>query len=113
MATATLPFLACFNPRPPSLTGEPPFFALLMVRSGFNPRPPSLTGEPGAEVLPLEAVDLFQSTPAIADGRTTPAGTNNEDFDSFNPRPPSLTGELRAHQAIARHAGVSIHARHR
>ena len=36
---------------------------------------------------------LFQSTPAIADGRTVVAADNDTDTEGFNPRPPSLTGE--------------------
>ena len=36
-----------FNPRPPSLTGEPPHRRSgSAARGSFNPRPPSLTGEP-------------------------------------------------------------------
>ena len=36
---------------------------------------------------------LFQSTPAIADGRTRAGGRDGEGQSGFNPRPPSLTGE--------------------
>ena len=60
----------CFNPRPPSLTGEPERLrAAAVCWVCFNPRPPSLTGE-----LQIgwskRTQDWFQSTPAIADGRT-------------------------------------------
>ena len=36
---------------------------------------------------------LFQSTPAIADGRTAQTKTFMPISCCFNPRPPSLTGE--------------------
>ena len=43
---------------------------------------------------------MFQSTPAIADGRTrTPAGGGHAG-PCFNPRPPSLTGERFAHRTL-------------
>ena len=37
---------------------------------GFNPRPPSLTGEPVPWAMDTALEPKFQSTPAIADGRT-------------------------------------------
>ena len=37
---------------------------------GFNPRPPSLTGEPIKAECQAALDAEFQSTPAIADGRT-------------------------------------------
>ena len=127
----------------------------------FNPRPPSLTGEPQDGVTEDRVIELFQSTPAIADGRTqlppgaapqvnafqsTPAIADGRTRSGqhrpgsragFNPRPPSLTGEPRQRQggramlrlfqstpaiadgrtALERHVHeadhVSIHARHR
>ena len=40
-----------FNPRPPSLTGEPVrHFERPVVSGCFNPRPPSLTGEPAHDL---------------------------------------------------------------
>ena len=79
-----------FNPRPPSLTGEPVrHFERPVVSGCFNPRPPSLTGEP-AHDLDNCLARMFQSTPAIADGRTSPV-----------------------HSQSRQVAGVSIHARHR
>ncbi len=41
-----------------------------MLGKGFNPRPPSLTGEPQGQFLAAAQAQKFQSTPAIADGRT-------------------------------------------
>ena len=60
----------------------------------FNPRPPSLTGEPLVAAKEREACG-FQSTPAIADGRTPVFSTWPAATPGFNPRPPSLTGEQR------------------
>jgi hypothetical protein len=85
----------CFNPRPPSLAGEPLHFFSSVVAifvsiharhrwraNGrvlvglshlvcFNPRPPSLAGEPISARFIVVFVE-FQSTPAIAGGRTSP-----------------------------------------
>ncbi len=79
---------------------------------------------------------LFQSTPAITDGRRLcfakhpprikgfnprpPSLTGDAagrrrahtDSDSFNPRPPSLTGDAAVAVQVQRLSAVSIHARH-
>ena len=39
---------ACFNPRPPSLAGDPRRPGAARGWNGFNPRPPSLAGDPTA-----------------------------------------------------------------
>ena len=80
---------------------------------GFNPRPPSLTGEPVPWAMDTALEPKFQSTPAIADGRTCGVGFVMMGLPSFNPRPPSLTGEPAAGAAQVLWVGVSIHARHR
>ena len=83
----------CFNPRPSSLTGEPPArHAPAAQHRRFNPRPSSLTGEPYAFAGTTQD-EMFQSTPVITDGRTgiTPEMTRAD--ERFNPRPSSLTGE--------------------
>ena len=39
-----------FNPRPSSLTGDPPYSQIVLLAiNGFNPRPSSLTGDPSKE----------------------------------------------------------------
>ena len=61
MAMAACSALRSFNPRPPSLTGEPGFHVPSFVpRARFNPRPPSLTGEPrvGAGLFGLTEVSI-------------------------------------------------------
>ena len=83
---------------------------------GFNPRPPLLAGEPLKSVVRIRPIavsiharhcwranqvlgqallvgKLFQSTPAIAGGRTSSQGVGEEAQDCFNPRPPLLAGE--------------------
>ena len=56
---------------------------------------------------------MFQSTPAIADGRTALWWASCASRSSFNPRPPSLTGEPRGGPPGWFDREVSIHARHR
>ena len=60
-----------------------------------------------------EVTGLFQSTPAIADGRTFRRRPAHHARSGFNPRPPSLTGEPQQEQHDQTLAPVSIHARHR
>ena len=56
--------------------------------------------------------ELFQSTPAIADGRSIDELFIQAAALCFNPRPPLLTGEARRGLGLAAEIGVSIHARH-
>ena len=56
--------------------------------------------------------ELFQSTPAITDGRRCGDGDEDEQEQCFNPRPPSLTGDAQALALAGVVAHVSIHARH-
>ena len=56
---------------------------------------------------------VFQSTPAIADGRTPAFLAYDAYLKCFNPRPPSLTGEPAGLGADVVDGLVSIHARHR
>ena len=56
----------------------------------------------------------FQSTPAIADGRTRGETTDNYGNACFIPRPPSLTGDPTPAPTVnLLRLEVSIHARHR
>ena len=55
----------------------------------------------------------FQSTPAIAGGRTASGYSPWTTCKSFNPRPPSLAGEHWVVQKAGFATLVSIHARHR
>ena len=119
------------------LAGEPAAARLpLRCWGSFNPRPPLLAGEPPCDTCDQRSLDAFQSTPAIAGGRTPITPTVPGFCLCFNPRPPLLTGEpvsrLTAIQVLPRFnprppllAGehqrlfddddadiVSIHARH-
>ena len=83
-----------FNPRPPLLAGDPaPTQAAVFLSQGFNPRPPLLAGDPQEcgheqcaysvsiharhcwraiqhQISGFTHAALFQSTPAIAGGRS-------------------------------------------
>ena len=62
--------VGCFNPRPPSMAGDPtPSGRPFWQHSSFNPRPPSMAGDPSA------------ASPARPGCRR------------FNPRPPSMAGD--------------------
>ena len=91
--------MTCFNPRPPSLTGERASGWCLGVRKTFQSTPAIADGRTltGASLL---AAALFQSTPAIAVGRTHYPPVHRGPRASFNPRPPSLTGERFAHRTL-------------
>ncbi len=54
----------------------------------------------------------FQSTPAIAGGRTRNMGWTPKGRWCFNPRPPLLAGEPTVKSDAGRSQRVSIHARH-
>ena len=58
----------------------------------FNPRPPSLAGEPTSRQVRAPTT-MFQSTPAISGGRTGLCRNQGLLDRCFNPRPPSLAGE--------------------
>ncbi len=117
---STLKLCFSFNPRPPLLAGEPCFahpahqrrrvsiharhcwranpfsLGLGKLKACFNPRPPLLAGEPTLPPPPTPP-RRFQSTPAIAGGRTRRIVAEAvEVVASFNPRPPLLAGEPRA-----------------
>ena len=79
----------------------------------FNPRPPSMAGDPTFR-LPLLSPPLFQSAPAIDGGRSRCSAARTRRPACFNPRPPSMAGDpalQRGHQR-GREV-VSIRARHR
>ena len=61
--------------------------------ASFNPRPSSLTGEPQPASMFSAVASVFQSTPVITDGRTQRNVELSDLAAGFNPRPSSLTGE--------------------
>ena len=126
-----------FNPRPPSMAGDPalPMLERLAQRVSirarhrwraihanatayrrqppcFNPRPPSMAGDPTPAAPRLANVG-FQSAPAIDGGRsripTRPAPARSR----FNPRPPSMAGDPCVCNPWGFPMQVSIRARHR
>ena len=78
----------------------------------FNPRPPSMAGDPTPAAPRLANVG-FQSAPAIDGGRsripTRPAPARSR----FNPRPPSMAGDPCVCNPWGFPMQVSIRARHR
>ena len=128
---------ACFNPRPPSLTGERHQPHRDVPNQLFQSTPAIADGRTMETTSVPSAIRGFQSTPAIADGRTSGWAANTCKEVSFQSTPAIADGRtaplraasraLRLFQstpAIAdgRTAGgggvwapsvVSIHARHR
>ena len=121
----------------PAITGgrSRPIAQHELVPTRFNPRPPSLAGDPGLAIKQLlaylvsirarhhwRAIRLrclgrhccrwFQSAPAITGGRSRHAVVAVFARDSFNPRPPSLAGDPTALQFLFCGVIVSIRARH-
>ena len=102
----------CFNPRPPSLAGDP-FVkpSRPETPSCFNPRPPSLAGDP-CFARPWAQADPV-SIRARHHWRAIPSTTNSARLIlSFNPRPPSLAGDPVAQVRRRAYRAVSIRARH-
>ena len=81
---------------------------------GFQSTPAIADGRTNRLMAEKLLESEFQSTPAIADGRTSGDPQVSLVSKRFNPRPPSLTGEPgEALARLARGYWVSIHARHR
>jgi len=128
---------SCFNPRPPSMAGDPHQASATTTRMrGFNPRPPSMAGDPVSlrfqmrrQVVSIRARHRwraipvrigmprnevsFQSAPAIDGGRSRPAAARRRAVRCFNPRPPSMAGDPGAGAQGRGVGAVSIRARHR
>ena len=134
----SLPAWRCFNPRPPSLTGEPCWSLSWKSRCTLFQSTPAIADgrtlerrTKGAIVIEFQSTPaiadgrtvqvpglphpnvVFQSTPAIADGRTWAQPVSPRTLTRFNPRPPSLTGEPHGTRKEPGRNKVSIHARHR
>ncbi len=56
---------------------------------------------------------MFQSTPAIADGRTPVKASVRQNESLFQATPASAAGRTAAQRAQEKEQAVSIHARHR
>ena len=102
-----------FNPRPPSLAGDPTVAGL--VRSsheGFNPRPPSLAGDPAAGRSGwINFIGFNPRPPSLAGDPGVPTCARQLK-GCFNPRPPSLAGDPCRNRNDRNHRMVSIRARH-
>ena len=106
----------CFNPRPPSLAGDPCNCFKLSAPTEFQSTP-AITGGRSSIVCAAVGVCMvsiharhhwrailawvnqwsvmvkFQSTPAITGGRSEATRRIAESVNRFNPRPPSLAGD--------------------
>ena len=80
----------------------------------FQSTPAIADGRSGMFLPDMNLAGLFQSTPAIADGRSKKARLNwrVSNPKCFNPRPPLLTGEATRGVTPDTRWTVSIHARH-
>ena len=79
----------------------------------FQSTPAIADGRTATAGVIRRSKNVFQSTPAIADGRTMCRWPRHRSPTRFNPRPPSLTGEPWEGMQVDPDTGVSIHARHR
>mgnify|MGYP006995477923 FL=1 len=59
----------------------------------FNPRPPSMAGDPAAPPADPAPARVFQSAPAIDGGRSSTSVSAPVRLRCFNPRPPSMAGD--------------------
>ena len=88
----------CFNPRPPSLAGEPdpPRSECFGLVVSIHARHLWRANLPPAGFF--HSLHRFQSTPAISGGRTLRRRQVHAQLHfGFNPRPPSLAGEPPPH----------------
>ena len=121
----------------PAITGgrSPHWLCADLTSSSFNPRPPSLAGDPGGLEIGAVVVGvsirarhhwrairpastqwtlsgMFQSAPAITGGRSRARAAGAKGCGCFNPRPPSLAGDPGDDPRHSPAIGVSIRARH-
>jgi len=80
--------------------------------AGFNPRPPSMAGDPGSMQGTCWG-GQFQSAPAIDGGRSAGRRCQGASRRRFNPRPPSMAGDPWPSHHLQLTGHVSIRARHR
>ena len=79
---------------------------------GFQSTPVIADGRSSGYLLEAAYTTMFQSTPVIADGRSALRAGPRCSSRSFNPRPSLLTGEAPEALRLAAWLNVSIHARH-
>ena len=103
-----------FNPRPPSMAGDPALRGARSRRPGsFNPRPPSMAGDPPCAATPRQAAKRFNPRPPSMAGDPQRQHRRGQERTGFNPRPPSMAGDPRFPRSGACASPVSIRARHR
>ncbi len=103
----------CFNPRPPSLAGDPSCAAVPSSGWQFQSAPAITGGRSWHKRYLDRCLEAFQSAPAITGGRSKVDAVITDPPYGFNPRPPSLAGDPALHRTTKRcHSFVSIRARH-
>ena len=102
----------CFNPRPPSLAGDPCMDAVIVRRVHVSIRARHHWRAIPSSKSTCATRLMFQSAPAITGGRSAPWLLMACCRGRFNPRPPSLAGDPPTIGAGALVQGVSIRARH-
>ena len=86
---------ASFNPRPALLAGDADIPTLSVLAPTFQSTPAIAGGRSRADNEMSAAIREFQSTPAIAGGRSASRCHPSSRWASFNPRPPLLAGDPR------------------
>ena len=102
----------CFNPLPPTRTGETRTGRDPSRRiNGFNPLPPTRTGETSGPTYTRVPVPGFNPLPPTRTGETSSGGCFESNPPCFNPLPPTRTGETAFRQSPMSAPPVSIHSR--
>ena len=104
----------CFNPRPPSMAGDPAGTCSRSLPSTKFQSAPAIDGGRSASKARQRLVTLkFQSAPAIDGGRSGGGSRRAWRAARFNPRPPSMAGDPHLNDRAQHQRLVSIRARHR
>ena len=101
-----------FNPRPPSLAGDPSTTGTSAATTGVSIRARHHWRAIRQQQHQPQQQSEFQSAPAITGGRSLDDRNLSSNHRSFNPRPPSLAGDPPAAAPAAAAERVSIRARH-
>ena len=131
-------FPARFNPRPPSMAGDPDIQACgCAATHRFNPRPPSMAGDPVPRLssrpcacVSIRARHRWRAIPVPGNPERAPCKVSirarhrwrairptrpptRHPPACFNPRPPSMAGDPPHRSVLQSGCVVSIRARHR
>ena len=90
-----------FNPRPPSLTGEPWMRQSTRRQQQFQSTPAIADGRTLVALARFGLIEKFQSTPAIADGRTAKRLQIADELHQFQSTPAIADGRTKPQQPCA------------